>query len=189
MVGSYKLSEKGTGLGMHKHSCGSLFVVCFCSPFSKLHLFSHSCRERIVSVDSEDAEDPSDRAVNTSCLWQMDGSEQKCQVREGAAFPQDKERGPCVWHVAMAFCKGGSCCRVAQEAKWLSCLFQQGFTALVGKHFIKMLKCWFIRPLLACMQNLSFRLMLFNLLQMFFFIYKINQKCPCVGSNKNSVFN
>ncbi len=124
-----------------------------------------------MSVDSEDAEDPSDRAVNTSCLWQMDGSEQKCQVKEGAAFPQDKERGPCVWHVAMAFCKGGSCCRVAQEAKWLSCLFQQGFTALVGKHFIKMLKCWFIRPLLACVQNLCFRLMLFNLLQMLFFLF------------------
>ncbi len=84
MLGSYALSKKGTGLGMRKRSCGSLFVVCFCSPFSKLHLFSHSC--------SEDAEHPSDRAVNTSCLLQMDDSEQKCQVREGAAFPQDKER-------------------------------------------------------------------------------------------------
>lgn len=94
MLGSYTLSEKGTGLGMRKRSCGSLFVVCFCSPFSKLHLFSHSCREKTVSGDSEDAEHPSDRAVNTSCLRQMDGSEQKCQVREGAALPQDKERSP-----------------------------------------------------------------------------------------------
>lgn len=77
---------------MRKRSCGTcLFLL---SIFKASSVFSQLQRAELVSVVSEDAEDPSSSsAVNTSRLWQMDGSEQKCQVKEGAAFPQDKGWG------------------------------------------------------------------------------------------------
>lgn len=71
------------------------YLFVFALDFQSFICFLTAAERKIVSVDSEDAEEPSSSTVNTSWLWQMDGSEQKCQVKEGAAFPQDKEWGLC----------------------------------------------------------------------------------------------
>ncbi|ROJ78752.1 Proto-oncogene tyrosine-protein kinase ROS [Anabarilius grahami] len=58
------------------------YLFVFALDFQSFICFLTAAERKIVSVDSEDAEEPSSSTVNTSWLWQMDGSEQKCQVKE-----------------------------------------------------------------------------------------------------------